>query len=277
MNIEERLKILMDRKGFLRKCDFARYLDITTQNLNQWFVRGVPNTEILKEKYPEISMEWLVNGNGPMILPDYSMFDENGIPYTESKKDAPLLPTELITENNISVDSFKEEYKDRIRSYEPSQLMPPFDLIYRVHQSNMSPSIDKGDIVFLKKLRSIDDVIDGEPYFIDVKNNSKMVYNLSSTSDMTGFICESVAPDYPTIRIYKENIYSIYSIVAILSYDVRKNSEIKSLLSIIEEKDRLIKSLNSQISQLISQSSSQSTMSENLVGIMKEMQSSKNA
>lgn len=271
--IESRLNALMNSKGFVRKVDFAKFLGITTQNLNQWYVRAVPNTEILQEKFPNISPDWIMNGVGPMIKSEYSMYDENGIAYIESRKEAHMIPPELVTENTISVDTFAEEHSDRLKAYEPSQLMPPFDLIFRMHQNNMSPSIEKGDILFLKKMRSPEDVVDGEPYFVDTKNLSKVVYYLSATSDRCGFVCNSASPSFPPVTIYNENIYSIYSIVGMFSYDVRRNADVRSLLAMIDEKDEMIRMLNNQVSQLIAQGSSQNSITENLVSIMRTMQS----
>lgn len=61
------LNELMTYKGFRKHSQFAKFLDITPQLLNNWYQRGHFDLKILIQKFPEVSVDFLMNGTQPML------------------------------------------------------------------------------------------------------------------------------------------------------------------------------------------------------------------
>lgn len=61
------LNELMRYKIFTAKADFARFLDISPQNLSKWFERNTFDIDIIVSKLPEINTSWLLTGEGEML------------------------------------------------------------------------------------------------------------------------------------------------------------------------------------------------------------------
>lgn len=57
----------MQYKNFASKAEFARFLEITPQNLSQWLKRNTFDISIVGNKFPEINHIWLLTGEGEMI------------------------------------------------------------------------------------------------------------------------------------------------------------------------------------------------------------------
>lgn len=67
---ERKKEMVVELKNYLQSsshADFGRKLGITPQNAFVWQERGSFNAELIIEKYPEISGDWLLTGEGPML------------------------------------------------------------------------------------------------------------------------------------------------------------------------------------------------------------------
>lgn len=49
------------------QAEFARKLGISVQNINSWLSRGAYNVELLAVTFPELSGDWLLTGEEPML------------------------------------------------------------------------------------------------------------------------------------------------------------------------------------------------------------------
>lgn len=70
---ESRRKMLEDIMGHFgieSQAAFAKRLGITPQNMSSWFSRGAYNEEVLAVAFPELSGDWLLLGEGPMLKAD---------------------------------------------------------------------------------------------------------------------------------------------------------------------------------------------------------------
>lgn len=56
--------------GIESMADFARRLGISPQNVNSWRTRGTYNVELLAVTFPELSGDWLLTGEEPMLKAD---------------------------------------------------------------------------------------------------------------------------------------------------------------------------------------------------------------
>ena len=56
--------------GIESMADFARRLGMSAQNVNSWRTRGTYNVELLAVTFPELSGDWLLTGEEPMLKKD---------------------------------------------------------------------------------------------------------------------------------------------------------------------------------------------------------------
>lgn len=64
------LERIIAHSGIESMADLARKLGMTPQNFSSWRVRGTFNAELLAVTFPELSGDWLLTGEGPMLKAD---------------------------------------------------------------------------------------------------------------------------------------------------------------------------------------------------------------
>lgn len=52
------------------KAKFANFLGISPQTLSKWISRGSFDAELIYEKFPQVSSDWLLSGKGEMLRVD---------------------------------------------------------------------------------------------------------------------------------------------------------------------------------------------------------------
>ncbi len=67
MNKSLVLNRIKEHYGFKSDAEFARFLDITPQNLSNWYTRNTFDVERIYTKCEEINPEWLLSGKGNML------------------------------------------------------------------------------------------------------------------------------------------------------------------------------------------------------------------
>ena len=64
------LERIVEHYGIESQAEFARRLGTSPQNLNSWLARGTYNVELLAVSFPELSGDWLLTGEEPMLKKD---------------------------------------------------------------------------------------------------------------------------------------------------------------------------------------------------------------
>lgn len=64
------LERIMAYYNFTSQAEFARRLGISPQNVNSWWQRGTYNVELIAVCFPELSGDWLLTGEEPMLKDD---------------------------------------------------------------------------------------------------------------------------------------------------------------------------------------------------------------
>ena len=73
LTAEQRRAILdriMGHYNLGSQAEFARRLGISPQNVNSWWQRGTYNVELIAVCFPELSGDWLLTGEDPMLKAD---------------------------------------------------------------------------------------------------------------------------------------------------------------------------------------------------------------
>lgn len=64
----ERLTIIVDKYAHGRQAQLARILSLPKSTMSTWFVRNTFDADLLLRTFPDLSAEWLMRGDGPMLL-----------------------------------------------------------------------------------------------------------------------------------------------------------------------------------------------------------------
>ena len=232
---------LMEFKKSKTKKAFANYLGISDQLLGQWFRRPYFDLDTIRAKFPEVSEAWLITGEGEMLKTDQNDEDSGVI----ASQKVPLIPIHFSKNLELSIQEYTEKYPERLPIYEPSQIYPSFDYMFEVSDNNMSPAINKGDILYIKGI-SDEDIINGSCYLLDTKKQGMCVFRIQNKGKYLE--CESVSDIYNNVCINLDDIHNIYKIVGVFSYSVDINETIANLKDTIKKKDELIRQLGSELS-----------------------------
>ena len=183
--------------------------------------------------YKNLSAEWLLRGEGNMLKKTSSPYPTDVIskntvaeqtkPYNIDKgvKIAPLIPVDVTRQPNIRIWDFVQRHKD-IYDTIPDRLMPNFDLIHTVRSNALSPAIEKGDTLFLQHLElSTDSIVNGHIYFIDTKKNGIVIKRVFINDNHLQ--CFSLSNNVPVKTFSIDDVYDLFSIVAILKFSIYSN------------------------------------------------------
>lgn len=72
MTDKEKLELIISELCYGNKAEFARIMDISPQTVTNWMNRGISKDGLtsIQKKFPSINPEWLLTGEGDMILND---------------------------------------------------------------------------------------------------------------------------------------------------------------------------------------------------------------
>lgn len=97
------LNNIQEYYGFDVDARFAEFLDIPAQNLTKWKKRRTYNIELLCTKCTEISAEYIITGNGPIVKTESVIPAKFSEPNEEYKKE------QSIEEQLLEKIKFQEE------------------------------------------------------------------------------------------------------------------------------------------------------------------------
>lgn len=230
--LKKKILQYLDYKG-ITKYKFYQDSGVTNSTLSQ--DNGLSESNLLKilSYYKDLSAEWLLRGEGDMLKATSSPYPTDVIstntvaeqtkPYNIDKgvKIAPLIPVDVTRQPNIRIWDFVQRHKDLYDTI-PDKLMPNFDLIHTVRSNALSPAIEKGDTLFLQHLElSTDSIVNGHIYFIDTKKNGIVIKRVFINDNHLQ--CFSLSNNVPVKTFSIDDVYDLFSIVAILKFSIYSN------------------------------------------------------
>lgn len=222
-------------KNFKSESEFAKSLGVTPQTLNNWRSKNTFDFNKVRKAFPELSTKWLLTGQGDML----EQSDEN-----ECTAPAPVIPDDLVRQQGTNILDWITENKTNTEQLRISQLLPPFDIFYRVICDAMKPQIEKGDILTLKHLADKTKIVDGECYVIDSVNHGLIIRRLHYNRGK--YTCECNLKELGTIEIDESDVFSVFSIVGLVRLRVSSHSETTRLWAANDRKDQIIENLMAQ-------------------------------
>lgn len=221
--IKERLILFIEQKG-LKKAQFERMCGLGNGYINNFKgAIGADKLECILKQFPDLDRDWLLYGDNKETEQEQQEFaiDEEVEVLSHQMKIAPLVPVDITRSQNVRIWEYMQRHKaayDRI----PSQMMPNFDLIHTVRSNALQPAIEKGDVLFLQHLElTTDSIVNGHIYFIDTKKNGIVIKKIYIDNER--LICYSLNGKVPVKSFSIDDIYDIFSVVALLKFSVPSN------------------------------------------------------
>ena len=213
--VKERLISYLDFKG-LRRSDFVRSIGMSGAYVAA-MRRGISPRTIKKIKavYPDLNTEWLIYGNGNMLLDSY---DASAVASKPAKKqyEVPLLPTAAFAGN-------LQLWNRGIRPEDCRTIISPIpgaEFALQVKGDSMEPKIHEGSTLLISRINEKAFIPWGTPMVIDTVNGVlvKNLYpalnpNAEDEYDSGYLIAKSINPNYPPMKIPVDTIYGIYRVI----------------------------------------------------------------
>lgn len=230
MDIELIINKLKDLRNFSTKTELAEYIGISPQNLNGMLSRGKLPIDKILLKYPEIN-ESLLRENGQIVAE--SKQDEPACEYCdveELNEEAcrfalPFVSTEIAQNRSVDVKGLVLSGADKLeRRSVRSFLGRDVNYMQKVITNAMAPIFLPGDVLFLRFLSNVDEMLDGAIHLIDTRIYGTMVRQVSREGGV--YILRSANPDFKAVRLDEDMIYSASLIVGSLrtSFNMPANS-----------------------------------------------------
>ncbi len=167
-------------------------------------------------------VNWLLTGEGPMFDQQFagehegSNFEEH--PELNHDNDIPLIPSRLFRAPEIDIFEYvkKSPNVDRLP---PVPHFQKHDLFAHCPGDAMSPRIQRGYLMALRRLDIDTPIINGEIYCVDTKSNGMFVRKVTDNGDSLTFASEN-PKDFPNFDLPREEILNLFRVVGILISNV---------------------------------------------------------
>lgn len=265
------LEQLRAAKKIKTKSLFAQTLGISTQNLNNWYRRGVYDVEVVVRAFPDINPQWLLTGEGEMFLPkptltpsvSQTITTNNGtainaggnvVVQGESEGEGevieaeavelPIVPTAVVRQPDVRLSKWIDKYSDEVERLRLSEIIRSASMVREVKDRDMAPVLKMGQYIYLELMPKNMPIKNGRIYFVDHKKVEGFFRRLYDRGDSVE--CRADKPAIEPNIYPKEDIYDIYKVVGVFSTDIIDDEETLA-------KDQQIASLTEQLERLMTQ------------------------
>jgi len=173
-----RIGMLVLRLSHGNQSEFARQIGLSRQHVNQWMKLDHPTPGAVGRvlaRYPEVNTDWLMSGDGEMLLPSVTLSPEFAgdgapsglfaIPFVSPKQSARGVELE---------ETGTSRFVDRDRFQERFGSLPDGYADYVVVGDSMEPTIRAGDILTLQMFRPGSTILDGAIYLLSGRSEGKI-------------------------------------------------------------------------------------------------------
>lgn len=209
-DLTSRVLTIQEIKGYKENnAEFARELGISYTTYASFVGnKSVPSTALLNKillRYPDISCEWLMRGEGEMFISDRKCDCDRCL--------KPLITIDVSRQPNLDV---KRAYDQGVLELPKTPVVIQFGEYscgWVVPNGAMSPDFQVGDKLALQA-QSTPHIINGNAYVLDTTRGMFLRYVYESDND--DFLCKSLDARFTEMVIPKSEIYQIFVVMGML-------------------------------------------------------------
>lgn len=204
MTVKERLLEYIKFKG-LSTSRFQQSVGMSTsyvQNISRSI--GTVYIRKIEETYPDLNMQWLLEGTGDMIVSVPAVKNE-GIKYIK------VVPVSAMA-------GTLNEFTESIKEGDCENLLSPIsdaDLAINISGDSMSPNIPNGSRVIVKKINEKAFIEWGKTFVLDTCNGI-VVKDIFPSETEGKLRCVSKNKLFPDFEVNTSDIYGMYKVVMVL-------------------------------------------------------------
>ena len=226
-SVNERIKIIRDKYCDGANKAFAQHLgkkENTTSNyVRDGYAIGANVAKEIAAAF-SINLDWLLNGEGEMEITSYNSVREPDPVYSQSGAPAniPVFPSTYIKEPSVNLWDYVSNKRGNINTIDLATFLPQLlhncDVAHYVVSSDMSPVIERGDLLFLRHLSvNSDNVMSGGCYVIDTIHFGLIARIVTEKGNV--FDCSVNNDGFRQMSLAKAEIYDVYQILLMVRTD----------------------------------------------------------
>lgn len=169
---------------------------------------GIDKIQTILEKFPKLSIEWLLTGRG-------DMYREDSIPvatHTNSNEGIPLIPLSAMAGALTGEQSVLEYECERY-------VVPAFsgaDFLISVKGNSMNPTYNSGDIVACQRVPMSGLFFQwNKPYVLDTAQGA-IIKRIKPGSDKQHILIVSDNKEYDPFELSYEDIYNVALVIGVI-------------------------------------------------------------
>ena len=210
MNTKANLLIFIEKKN-LSKTDFYKITGLSNGFLDKGGSVTSSNLEIILKYFPELSADWLITGEGPMLRSDTPVAHPASMP----GEGIPLIPIEAIAGIPAGED-IGIRFIDCTRYVIPEFANLNVEYMVRVSGSSMYPKYSNGDVLACRRIQDVLFFQWGKIYVID-SSQGPLVKRVFKDEDPDRILLVSDNKEhYPPFSIPKSDIRSLSIVLGVI-------------------------------------------------------------
>lgn len=202
------LEFLKEKR--ISQSEFSRALGVSPTYIGA-MRKGVPAPKLKKisELYPDLNRDWLLYGEGEMLLKDSPRESKA----STSEYETLLLPVEACAGS-------LQMWSSGVRASDCRRILTPVsgvDYAIPIKGDSMEPKFHDGSTLLIKRINEKAFIPWGHPMVVDTENGVLVKNLMPSDSPAEDgeecVIAESINPKYPPFKIPMSSIYGLYRVM----------------------------------------------------------------
>lgn len=206
MNAKDNLLIFIKKKN-ISKTEFYKITGLSNGFLDKGGSVTSSNLETILSFFPELSLDWLITGNGQMLRSDIPVAH----PSTSSSEGIPLIPINAMAGAFTGEQVVLELDCDRY-------IVPAFkdaEFLITVKGSSMIPKYNSGDIVACKRM-PLDTFFQWNKVYVLDTEQGPLIKRVKKGSTEDTLTIHSDNPNYEPFELSRTKIYHIALVVGVI-------------------------------------------------------------
>ena len=225
MNVKERIKKFIDHEG-LSISAFEKTIEVSNGYVNSISKNiGIDKLNVIVEKYPQLSLEWLITGKGEMLKPTLPTTKTNKLLMPKvvvvDDKDNERIPLVPIRAQAGYLTGYDDiTFIESLPTYSLPNMTNGTYRMFQVKGLSMYPTLQDSSYVVGKFVDDWHNLSSNRVCVVVTLSEGIIVKRVTNTLDKYGTLyCKSDNCDYPHISVPLEEIQEIWECKMHLSFE----------------------------------------------------------